>query len=566
MATANQPINAEVEASKEHSMSPNPAPLIQTAKSPDYGRPDHGDFRPGSDLNDEIDLLELIQSVLKTWKVWLIAAFVLTAIFGYFQVTSYLVKSKNAGFSKQITLNFKGADKGEYPSGTPFRLQDIIAPAVLQAVYTDLGLDEEGITNSEFQSKVSVEPFTPYYKEIIEKYDSLLDETGDNYEQIQAIQEKKRAELAQALNSNVLLTFDVEDIDLPAEVVTSIMTAIPQQWARQAITDKGVLKADIELISSRTLDQTLFENVDYVVLADLFADKIQGLRDNIKKVKALEGSATVKDPESGWSLSDLERNLYDLETYTVDELMSPIRSLGLSRNPKLAAFYYDEKRLVLKEELAKLEDQSALIKSAFDSYSQEKQTSTQVSGGGQASVLGAPMVPQMSGELLDKLLQVAGEDSVEKYRQVLNDQWLKTNMEVAELKSDIRRIERLIAAVKGQQSDELTNELRDEYTQRAEESLPSIIAQLRNYYDINWRIYEQISRDSVGGVGYLYKDAHQGVLKASSGMDLKRIILMYIALIAGMTFVVVPTVMIRNALRDKKRRELTAQSELQPAQ
>ncbi len=566
MATANQPINNEVEESKEQAMSPNPAPLIQTAKSPDYGRPDHGDFRPGSDLNDEIDLLELIQSVLKTWKVWLIVAFTLTAIFGYFQIASYLSKSENVGYSKQITLSFKGAEKGEYPSGAPYRIQDIVAPAILQSIYNDLNLSELDLSASDFQSRVEVEPYTPFYREINRKYDSLLGDNNQNFEQIQALQNKKLAELEKALNSHVLLTFDPSGTELNPEMVGKVLTAIPQEWARQAITDKGVLKADIELISSRTLDQTLFENVDYVVLADLFADKIQGLRDNIKKVKALEGSATVKDPESGWSLSDLERNLYDLETYTVDELMSPIRSLGLSRNPKLAAFYYDEKRLVLKEELAKLEDQSALIKSAFDSYSQEKQTSTQASGGGQASVLGAPMVPQMSGELLDKLLQVAGKDSVENYRQVLNDQWLKTNMEVAELKSDIRRIERLIAAVKGQQSDELTKELRDEYTVRAEESLPSIIAQLRNYYDINWRIYEQISRESVGGIGYLYKDAHQGVLKASTGMDLKRIILMYIALMAGMTFIVVPTVMIRNALRDKKRRELTAQSEPQPAQ
>ena len=129
-------------------------------------------------------------------------------------------------------------------------------------------------------------------------------------------------------------------------------------------------------------------------------------------------------------------------------------------------------------------------------------------------------------------------------------------MEVADVKSDIRRTERLILAVKGQQSDKLTAELRNEYLSRAEERLPGIIEQLRNYYDINWRIYEQISRERVGSIGYLYKDAHQGVLKASTGMNLKRIILVYIALIAGVTFLVVPIVMIRNALKDRKVQNL----------
>ena len=126
---------------------------------------------------------------------------------------------------------------------------------------------------------------------------------------------------------------------------------------------------------------------------------------------------------------------------------------------------------------------------------------------------------------------------------------------MAETKGDLRSIERLIAAVKGHASDSLTRELRDEYLQRAEQKLPTILEQLRNYYNINWRIYEQISRDRIGSVGYLYKDAHQGVLRAGTGINPKRIILIYIALMAAMTFVVVPVVMIRNAMRDRALRE-----------
>lgn len=510
---------------------------------------------------DEIDLLELIKSILKTWKVWLLVVVVTTTVFGYFQIIAYLSASAKASYSKHITLNFKGADKGQYPSGAAFRIQDIIAPAVLQAVYANLSLDTAGLNMAEFQNRITIEPYTPFYREINEKYNSLLTGDKQSYEQIQVIQESKQRELNQALSSNATLAFNPGGTKISLLQVEEILRAIPEEWARQAIADKGVLKTDIQLISSRTLNEKLFNNVDYIVLSDLFADKIAGLRDNIDKVKALEGSATVNDPETGWSLSDLENNLYDLETYTIDELMSPIRSLGLSRNPKLAAFYYDEKKEVMQEELAKLQDESSLIKSAFDSYSPQNISQPTAGRLDPALAGGMPLVPQVSGDLLDKLLQTAGEDSVEKYRQVLNDHWLKTNMEVAEVKSKIRNIDRLIAAVKGQQSDELTSQLRDEYLTRAEEQLPAIVDQLRGYYDINWRIYEQISGNRVGSVGYLYKDGHQGVIKTGIGMSLKRILMVYIALIAGVTFIVVPLVMVRNALKARKYTEAHPPSE-----
>lgn len=505
--------------------------------------------------DDEIDLLELIKAVLRTWKIWLIAAFLVTIIYSGFQIAAYLQASKVVPYTKVIALTFKGAERGQYPSGASYRLQDIISPAVLQTIYRQQGLDQLGLSEAEFQKRVTIEPYTPFYREIIAKYEALLLDKNLSAERIQAIQDSKSRELNQALSNNAIITLDVAGLDLEQGSVESTLQAIPEEWARQAIVDKGVLKTDIQLISAETLNDTLFQGVDYVVLSDLFADKIKGLQDNIDKVKSLEGSATIKDPETGWSLSDLEHNLHDLEVYTIDELMSPIRSLGLSRNPKLAAFYYEEKRKVLEEQLAVLEDEGKLIKSAYDAYSPNKPMETVVDGRQQAAIAGYPLVPQVGGEVLDKLLQVAGEDNVEKYRQVLNDRWLNTNMEMAETKGQLRSIERLIAAVKGHASDSLTEELRDEYLRRAEKKLPMIIAQLRDYYNINWRIYEQISRDRVGSVGYLYKDAHQGVLRGSTGISIKRIVLIYVALMAAMTFVVVPVVMIRNAMRDRALKE-----------
>lgn len=524
--------------------APAPSPLSPASRSDDRQVP--------QPLDDEIDLLALIKAILATWKAWLLAVVVASVLFVGFQAYAHLVAQETAPYTKVISLTFSGVDRGEYPNGAPYRIQDIIAPAVLQSVHGDLGLSDYGLSLTDLSSRITVEPYTPYYREIMAKYDTLVGGKNQSFEQVQAIEERKRRELNSALSSAAIITFDPVGSGLPEAVIANLLGAIPLEWARQAIADKGVLKSDVQLVSDRTLDRSLFVDVDYTVLGTLFAEKIKALRENIAKVQELAGSVTARDPESGWTLRDLEANLHDLETYKIEELMSPIRSLGLSRNPEFAVFYFEQRKIALSEQIDRLEEEGSFIQAAYNRYNPKGGAAGQAEGS-PASVAGQfpGYMPSLSGEVIEKLLTVAGDDSVEKYRQVLNDRWLETKLRIAELKSETRTIDRLIDAVRGADDDALAIELREKYLQEAEARIPEILDQLREYYRINERIYDQISRERVGSVGYLYKDGHQGVLRAGTGLSLKRTALLYIALMAAITFVVVPLVMIRNAMKQR---------------
>lgn len=514
-----------------------------------------GSIREDSVYDDEIDLLALLKALLATWKHWFLSIILVSVVFGAVLLPSYFYASKQALYTKNISFSFKGADSAEYPSGATFRLNDIVAPAIVQSVYSKLG---EELTSqfsvSELNNAVNIQPYTPFYDEIDKKYSLLLASNNLDYATVQAIQDRKSNELNQMMNNSAVLSFDPKKLDIPSTQVDLILTDIVKEWARQSINDKGVLKADIELNSSLTLDSDLFKNVDYVVLSDLFSDKTEALNENIEKVKKLEGSATVRDPDTGWSLSDLKNNLSDLEKYTIDELMSPIRSLGLSRNPKLAIFYYQEKKAILQDQAARLKEEADLIKSAFSAYSDDNSSVVQNSVPTGSPGFGT-YVPQLSGDLIDKLLQADGEDSAERYKQQLNDQWLETNLALAETNAEIRSVERLIAAVEGNGDNNLAVELRDEYLKRAENTVPMILAKLKDYYEINSRIYEQLSRERIGGIGYLYRENHNGLLRGDSGFSLKRFILLYVATMFLVSIIVIPAVMIKNALRQRKLAE-----------
>jgi hypothetical protein len=55
---------------------------------------------------------------------------------------------------------FDGADDNQYPNGTRFNINDLIAPVILREVYDKNSL-QQLITHKAFVSAFSVDPYTP---------------------------------------------------------------------------------------------------------------------------------------------------------------------------------------------------------------------------------------------------------------------------------------------------------------------------------------------------------------------------------------------------------------------
>jgi hypothetical protein len=371
-----------------------------------------------------------------------------------------------------------------------------------------------------------------------------------------------QAEIRQATSGAAMVSLRIDEqldgVKLPEHVPQVILTGVLRAWAESAIQDRGVLDLDIQLSTAKSLDDKLFEQVDYMVMADLLDEKIQQIYDNINKLLEIEGAATTSDLQTGLRLADLKAALDDLDRYVVDELMSPIRSLGLTRNLALSVYYYEDKLRVEKEKLALFEDQANLVKQAYDSYF--------VGNGNGASVSRDALsqgnyYPQqgagtlLDGDALQRMIDMAAEQKTEEYRQKLNQEWLNLNMQAANVKSKIREIEILIGSLKATDVSEDEMGLRKSYLSRAEEVLPKIVAQLRDYFDVTARIYKQLSLESVGGTQKLYAPISHKVLVDKAGVDIKRTVLIWAALVFLTLMVVVPLVMIRNAMRKRSSEE-----------
>lgn len=499
--------------------------------------------------SDEIDLLELFRSVGKTWKFLVVGLLLVSVAYVGWLSVGILLNNPNKNVYKAIKFTFVGVDKGVYPNGAPFQLEDVIAPVVLQEVFERQGLSASGISIQEFRQSLSVEPYAPTYALIVERYKQLLSDTTLTVPEVEAIEQRMSAELAAATSGAAMLIVRLDSYRLPSELIARVLSDLPATWARYSIADKGVLDLDIELSSAKSIDRELINNVDYMVVSDLLQEKTGLVEKNIELLSGFNGAATLRDPNTGMKLADLRQALEDLRRYVIDDLMSPIRSLGLTRNRDLSLYYYEDKKQRLTEDIQLLQRQADLVREAFEKYSLKPSSSSMVQGQDGIAYLGGGA--QLSAGALDKVLDMSSEGKAEEYRQALNQKWLDTNIQATGIQNEIDEVNRLIKALRGEGQSETSKALRDEYLARAEDTLPKILDRISDYLDITQRIYRQMSKESIGANGRLFEPITNRPFTKEFPIDFKQSILVWVALLFTTTLIVVPIVMTRQALKNR---------------
>ena len=499
----------------------------------------------------EIDLLELFRLVSRTWKHVFVGFILVSAFYTGWLCLKFLVDNPNTSVHKAIKLTFVGADRGVYPNGAAFQLEDILAPVILQSVFESHNLSTLDISVEEFRRSLNIAPYAPTYALIVDKYKRLLNNVDLTVPELEAIEGRMASELAAATSGAVLLTMNLDDINLPADRVAKILADLPATWAQYSIVNKGVLDLDVQLASAKSIDRELINSVDYMVISDLLQEKTGLVQTNIELLSNFSGAATLQDPITGIRLADLKQSLGDLRRYVIDDLMSPIRSLGLTRNRELSLYYYEDKKQRLMEDVQLLQRKAALVKEAFEKYS-SLNTSVAVASPQKDGVAYLGGGAQLSANALDKVLEMSSDGKAEEYRQMLNQQWLSLNMRATEVQNQIDEVDRLIGALNGEGQSETSRALRNEYLARAEQTLPKILDKISDYLESTQRIYKQLSRETVGVNGKLYEPITSQPFIKGFPIDVKRSLIVWIVLIVLMMIIVIPAVMIRNAMETKR--------------
>jgi hypothetical protein len=497
--------------------------------------------------NDEIDLLALFKSMLRTWKFWLLSLIVVSAAYGCIKAVTILAVTPESVYSKPIRLTFPNAHKLEFPSGAKFAYSDIVAPAVVQMAFEKNKLENYGLTISDLQNGLSAIPYAPTYPLIVKRYERLMSDKKLTADMIANLQQQLEKEVEQATSGRAVIRLRLEQKSIPKDVAVQVLNDIPAIWAGRAMKEKGVLQINVQLASSNALNMDFILNEDILIARDLLTEKLAALQANIRRLTEFEGAQSVTDPNTGMRLVDLSVAADDLNDYVIGKLLAPVRLQGISEKPDLSRYYYEDKINKLTIELNSLTRRADAIKTVSNSYSDFSKTNEE------PRTTGEPfpnVVPQLNGDVLDKLVSMSGEIEREKYKQKLNDDWLEITQDIAKTESAIADAQQILTALKKTTSASLNAE-QQKLLSIARQFLPQILEKISSFFGVSNRIYQQLSIESVGIRDQLYIPMIDGVLENKVIIDIKSTILTWIALMFLTSVLVIPGRMIYNAMKER---------------
>jgi len=494
--------------------------------------------------NDDIDLLKLLKSVAATWKHWLIALIVVSALYGAVKAFQISVLTQEITYSKPIRLTFPNAHKLKFPSGARFAYSDIVSPSVIRIAYDRNNIKDYDVSISELQAALTAAPYSPQYPLIIKRYNILIANKKLTPDQVNELQKQMEQEIEQATSGEALISLRLEKKELPKDVANKLLNDIPAIWAENAVKQKGVLKVNVQLASANSINKDLILNEDPLIASDIIGEKLQALKLNINKLGEFEGAQPIADPVTGMKIQDLTYAVDDMGNYLLGSVLAPARELGLTESPQKTIYYYQDRIKKLSLQLHALNKKANSIKTIYDSYTQNSLVNSTPAANNSAAL------SEINLDLVDKLVSLSGDVDRQKYRQRLHAEWIKLVEDISDLESTIQDAEQILSAVKKSASTQQTVDQKN-FTDLARREIPILLDKLVSFYHVSERIYSQLSTESVGVSDQLYIPVTHVVLSNRNLMDTDATLMIWIALMFLTTILVIPAVMIRNALKLK---------------
>ena len=455
-------------------------------------------------------LRRIISALQGTWRIPLIASiiFLVLAIGVLVSVRANFPPTKV--FISQFHFTFPTSESGRYPNNTPFSINEILDPPILDVVYDQLDLSKYEVDRNQFYGSFSIRPFALVGSEISDRFHQKMTDRRLSFVERERLELQLKAELSLASRSAAELSFFPQRTPMiPIPVGRAIVHKVPLVWSQLAIENKGVLRipgfsSTATVIDPETVNrQSLHLGIVSIIEAS------ERLDERLTELLKTAGVLTLRDSISGKSIRDLERDLRDLQLFYVNPLRS--RLVQYRFDDGGAVQQIAERRISdLEVRVVGLAKQADAVGGSVESFVQataglrgrlERKPSE---GGG--AVSGGSTIPQVGETFIDRIIELTRRDrETEQDRNFITERTQKQfdlSLAALALRSEQTRWKNLLADL---QSDAVTRKELDDAT-RGE-----TIRQIRHAIDeanAEWatlsRLETQFAASRTGRTGEIY--------------------------------------------------------------
>ncbi len=310
-----------------------------------------------------------------------------------------------------VTMNSN--QPGKYPNGSDFAYTDLRSPVVLDEVFRTNKLSDYNISLAGFSDMVTVEPYSPSYDSLAERFRARLENKTLTFEERKGIEDEFRREIEADRARGILVTFSAsESTKLPEVLAQKIVNDIPAKWASVFINQLGVTNLPVPVSGEDIVDTKLVAELDYPLAYDYLVNQSLLVKSQLEAIRALPGSISFVAKANGKGVVDLQRELESIDQFRLKLGLKPIVDQGLTREPAVTSLIY----LNLINSLEKDASEQAALSQRTSSVINEFRSNKDAGQGGiTTSASGA----QFDGAFVDKIVELSKQGAGLEFEQDL---------------------------------------------------------------------------------------------------------------------------------------------------
>ena len=351
--------------------------------------------------------------------------------------------------SVPFRFQFNGAASGQYPNERAFSESDVIAPAVVSAVYERNELSRwmplEKLENGLFVLRTSLEAELLTYE-----YRARLNEARLIPPERVRLELEFKNRLDSAPSQYALMFMASGAVTLPPDVVMEKTLAdLLATWATQAVEQHGVLEPEAELPTPATLSNIDSDEDDVLRRIDVLHGKILRLIEDIVEFEKRFGTASRRGSRLAIGLPEIRTGLDDVLRYELEPLYLKAIAGGLPE-PGTAVQFLESRLRQLQSEVREAVGKRDLLIEGYRLYSDKSEIGVAAANGPPGNNGGQPGAAQLittplSEPFLDRLLSMNRRAEDGQFRQALVKQISQASASIVSLQKNEQLYHNLLA-------------------------------------------------------------------------------------------------------------------------
>ena len=402
---------------------------------------------------------------------------------------AYLLSPSQRMTSQSFRLEFKGAERGEYPNGMKFVPAEIVSTPVLLKVYDQNNLTRF-LTFPEFSRSMVVLESNRALEALARDYQARLSDpklTTIDRERLQREYDLKQSAIGKGQYALHYMR-NVRGGDVPEELVRKSLNDVLAEWADLVANEQHVLDYRMTVLSPDVVAATAIDGTNPVINIDMLRARALRVRHNINQLRAIPGAELARTGGDAMSLIDITLRLDEIVRFRLEPLIHRVAAARLDDRAETIRFLesqlsFDQRQLEAQKSIGEASRRALALYLVGERPPDVALAPTGENGASTQKATPETVMPQLSDSFLERLIQLTSSSVDSEYRQSLTDDYRQAELAVVPLQEAVAYHESILRFVRsGTSGDAISREEVDQQILAMRNEVRALVVKMHEIY------------------------------------------------------------------------------------